>query len=170
MSSNIPDLQLIVGYDQNRAIGFNGDMPWGRALPADLQNFRRLTMGNTVIMGRKTFDTIGRALPGRKSIVLTRNPDWAHEGVEVIHSLEELRESDIEGQAYVMGGAQVYHLSLPYASKIYATEVATAFDQADTYLDAFDPKVWYEARRAHYVADEKNAYDFDIVEYERRDG
>lgn len=157
------NLHMIVAYDQNRAIGHEGDMPWGRALRSDLHNFKQLTTGNTVIMGRKTYESIGRPLPGRTTIVLSRNPETEIDGATVRSNLEVITDEDVQGTPFVVGGAQIYSIALPLVQTIVATEVRAEFP-ADTYVDDFGPS-FRETARQHHAADEMNAYSFDIVEY-----
>ena len=157
---------MIVGYDKNWAIGYEGDMPWKKALPADLDNFKSLTMGGTVIMGETTFKTIGRPLPGRKNIVLSRDAELKIDGVQIVNDVSSLSEVDIQGRGVVMGGAQIYKLLLPMVSTIIATEVDAEFE-ADTFLDPLKKEEWEEVSRMHHPADSDNKYDFDIVEYHR---
>ena len=162
----IENLHLIVGYDTNRAIGFDQDMPWGRDLKDDLANFKQLTSGNTVIMGRKTYESIGRPLPNRMNIVISRQKDLSIDGVTVVSSLDEVQGLELPGTPYIMGGSQIYSLALPYVSKIIATEVNHSFGEADSYFDELDGS-WVESSRKHHAADDRNAYNFDIVEYSR---
>ena len=117
-----PRLSLIVAMARNRAIGVDNHLPWH--LPADLKHFRALTMGHPIIMGRKTFDSIGRVLPGRRNIVVTRNRDYRPDGVEIVHSVEEaLEKCRDENEAFVIGGAHLYQDAIHRVSRIYVTEV-----------------------------------------------
>ena len=157
---------MIVGYDKNMAIGFEGDMPWKKSLPADLENFKNLSMGGTVIMGETTYKTIGKPLGGRKNIVISRDPNLQIDGAMVVNDVQKLTSADIEGLGVVMGGAQIYRLMLPMVNTIMATEVDGEF-VADTYLDPIDMNEWQEVKRHHHPADAQNLYDFDFVEYKR---
>ena len=160
-------LSLIVATAQNGVIGRNNQLIWH--LPDDLKQFKRLTTGHPIIMGRKTFASIGKPLPNRTSIVITRNKDWTFEGVIVVHSLEEAieaaRQRDVE-EAFVIGGAEIYRASLPIADKIYLTEVMADFE-GDAYFEISNPEVWRETSHVHHTSDEKHAVAFDFVELER---
>jgi len=115
---------LIAAVGRNGVIGRDNDLPW--RIREDLQHFKQLTLGHTLVMGRKTYDSIGRPLPGRRTVVVTRQPDWTADGVEVVHTLEEALKYD--GDLYVAGGGQIYRQSLPYADRLELTEV----DQSPT--------------------------------------
>jgi dihydrofolate reductase len=161
-------VSLLVAYAQNRVIGKDNDLPW--YLPADLKRFKELTTGQTVIMGRKTFDAIiarnGKPLPNRTNIVITRDPDYAFEGALVAHSIPEaLVQVASDQENFIIGGAQIFEQSLPLADRIYATEV-----QADIDGDAYFPELsaeWHEVGRESHKADEKNNFDYDYVTYEK---
>ena len=156
---------IVVAYDKNGGIGAGNDLLWKRDLPADLQHFRDLTRGNAVIMGRKTFESIGsRPLPNRQNIVLSRSP-IAIDGVFYAKSLEEainIEQDDI----FIIGGQGVFEEALPQVSTIYATEVRHTFSDVDTYFPVLSD-TWLEVSRVHHPADEKNKYSFDFVEYRR---
>lgn len=157
---------MVVAYDQQRAIGADGDLPWGRSLPADLAHFKRLTMHSSVIMGRRTFESIGsRPLPERENIVISRTPT----GVEGV--LTALSVSSALALArypvFFIGGAQVYGEALEHVEVIYATEVQHTFDRADTHFPALDPTIWHETNREHHPPDDHNKYPFDIVTYKK---
>lgn len=158
-------IAIVVAYDENRGIGAHDDLPWGRSLPADLAHFKRLTDGGSVIMGRKTFESIGsRPLPNRQNIVLSRSP-IAIDGVLYAKSLEEainMAQDDI----FIIGGQGVFEEALPQVSTIYATEVHHTFSDVDTYFPV-PSDTWLEVSRVHHPADEKNKYSFDFVEYRR---
>jgi dihydrofolate reductase len=145
-------LTIIVATDSQRGIGINNTLPW--KLAEDMAHFKRLTTGNTVIMGRKTFDSIGRPLPNRRNIVITRNAEWRHDGVETAHSLDEARrlvEAAGDAQAFIIGGAEIYAQALPMADVVVQTEIGASYD-----CDAFFPPLsaeWREqAREAHVGA------------------
>lgn len=159
---------IIVAYDKHRAIGKNGDLPWGRDLPADLARFKRLTIGGNVIMGRKTFESIGKKpLPERENIVISSRPT----GVAKVLTAVDLDSALalVRYKTFIIGGAQVYAEALnnPEITKIYATEVQAEFPEADTFFPLLDMSQWQEVAREHHPADEKNVYDFDFVEYQR---
>ncbi|WP_444920263.1 dihydrofolate reductase [Microbulbifer sp. CnH-101-G] len=163
-------IALIAAVARNGAIGRDNELPW--RLSGDLQFFKRTTMGKPVVMGRKTFESIGRPLPGRANIVVTRNPDWHSEGVEVVSTLEaalELADKHAQeagaSELMVIGGAQIYRLSMPHAARLYVTEV-----DAEVAGDAFFPEVddsWVEVARECYPASEKNEYNYALVRYDR---
>jgi dihydrofolate reductase len=161
---------ILVAYDQNRAIGAHDDLPWGRSLPGDLAMFKRVTLGSSVIMGRKTFESLPprfRPLPDRENIVLTRNPDFDVEGVICVNSLAAAI-SAASKEVFVIGGAQVYREALPVADAIYATEVQASFPEADTFFPDLDPDTWVEIDRVHNVRNGNgDAYDYDFVKYVR---
>jgi dihydrofolate reductase len=161
-------LSLVVAAGERNEIGKDGRMPWH--LPADLKHFKEVTMGKPVIMGRRTHESIGKALPGRRNIVVTRNPDYAAEGCEVAHSLPEaLRLAGEAAEVMVIGGAELYREALPLAGRIYLTRVAGRFD-ADTYFPDFVETQWREQQRVHRPADERNAHACDFLVLERKTG
>ena len=156
-------LTLIVAYSTNRAIGRDNALPW--KLPGDLAHFKRSTLGHPIIMGRKTWDSLGRPLPGRSNIVISRNPDLRAEGAIVVATLQAAIEACGDAaQAYVIGGAQIYAQALPLAQRVLATEV-----HAQVEGDAFFPLLpafqWKETARAPQPAE--NGYAYDFVTYER---
>jgi len=157
---------ILVAYDQNYGIGAANDLLWLRDLPADLRHFRDLTTSNAIIMGRKTFDSIGRPLPNRQNIVISHQP-LIIEGVTVLDTLEKAYAAvDLDKEAFVIGGGEIYRLALDTADRIYATEVQETF-RADVFFPALDKTIWHETTRQHHVADDKNKYSFDFVTYER---
>ncbi|KGD90309.1 dihydrofolate reductase [Achromobacter sp. RTa] len=156
-------LTLIVAYSTNRAIGRDNALPW--KLPGDLAHFKRSTLGRPIIMGRKTWDSLGRPLPGRSNIVISRNPDFTAEGATVVPTLQAAIDAcGGVDEAFVIGGAQIYAQALPLARRVLATEV-----HADVEGDAFFPLLpsflWKETARAPQPAE--NGYDYDFVTYER---
>ena len=160
---------VIVAYDTNRAIGRGGDLPWGRSLSADLAQFKRLTKGGDVIMGRKTFESIGRRpLPERENIVISSRPTGV-KGVLTAVNLESALAL-ARYKTFIIGGAQVYSgaLEIPAIDTIYATEVDAAFSDTDTFFPELDMTVWEETNRTRCPADEANAYAFDFVIYQRK--
>jgi len=169
MKKDIP-LALIAAVARNGAIGRDNGLPW--RISGDLQFFKRTTLGKPVVMGRKTFESIGRPLPGRDNIVITRNPDWRADGVQCAASLdaalEMARESAVRNGAaevMVIGGAQIYRQALPLASRLYLTEV-----EADVDGDAHFPPItnsWRESGRECYPSSDKDEYNYCIVQYDR---
>jgi dihydrofolate reductase len=159
-------LSIIVATDANRGIGINNTLPW--RLPEDLAHFKRTTSGHPIIMGRKTFDSIGRPLPNRRNIVITRNPEWRHAGVESAHSLTAatalVRDGGVE--AFIIGGAQIYAEALPLADRLIVTEIGKSFD-CDAFFPALDLRCWRQvAREPHRSAD--GGFDYAFATYERR--
>jgi dihydrofolate reductase len=149
---------------RNRTIGRDNAMPW--RLPEDLKRFKRLTTGHAVIMGRKTFESIGSALAGRNNIVITRSHDWSRAGCVTALSLDAALAAVAESQeAFVIGGAQIYALALPRARRLYMTEIERDFD-GDAFFPEFDRSQWREVSRERHAS---GGFDYDFVEYERLD-
>lgn len=167
-------LALVWAMAQNRVIGRNNALPWH--LPEDLKYFKRITMGKPIIMGRKTFESIGKPLPGRTNIVVTRNPDWHHDGVKVVSSLEAARElcesiAEIDGteEAMVIGGAEIYRQALPLADRLYLTEVHAEVN-GDTVFPDFDRSQWQETAREDFEAVGPNPYNYSFIILDKRNG
>ena len=158
-------IALVVAVAENGGIGKNNQLLWH--LPDDLKHFKRLTLGYPVLMGRKTFESIGRPLPGRRNLVLTRDVAFRPEGVEVVHSAEEALQKADGQQLFVIGGAEIYALFLPLADALYLTQVA-ARPEADTFFPAFDAEEWQEVSREEHPADDRHAYAFSIMKWERK--
>ncbi|MEU8227638.1 dihydrofolate reductase [Kribbella sp. NPDC048915] len=133
---------LIAAVGRNGVIGRDNDLPW--RIREDLQRFKRLTLGHTLVMGRKTYDSIGRPLPGRRTVVVTRRPDWSADGVEVVHTLEDALKYD--GTLYVAGGGEIYRQALPYADTLELTEVDQSPD-GDVTFPPLDRTAWTETAR-----------------------
>jgi dihydrofolate reductase len=152
-------LTLVAAYADNRVIGDHGTIPW--RIPEDFAHFKATTMGGTLVMGRATYDSIGRPLPGRTTIVVTRNIEWSADGVLVAHSLDEALALAAEqpGETYVVGGTQVYEQALPLATHQVLTEVHQA-PEGDAYYPEFDQDEWVETRR-------EPREDFEWVWWER---
>ncbi|MFN3266013.1 MAG: dihydrofolate reductase [Deinococcales bacterium] len=157
-------LELVAALDRNRAIGAANRMPWH--LPDDLAHFKRLTLGRTVLMGRKTFLSIGRPLPKRRNLVLTRDSHFEAKGIEVLPSLEAALQ--LEPNPVIIGGGEIYALTLPLASTLHLTFVHTQIPHADAFFPVWDEPDWLETTRQHHPKDERHAYDFDWVMLERR--
>ena len=162
-------LAMIWAMARNRAIGKDGGLPW--RLPEDLKRFKAITLGKPMIMGRKTFDSIGRALPGRRTIVVTRDPSWAAPGVETAGSLDaalSLAAAGAPDEIVIAGGGEIYAQALPRADRLRLTLVDLA-PEGDARFPDFDPADWREtAREAHPAADARPAFDF--VDYARVGG
>ncbi|HEX7326404.1 MAG TPA: dihydrofolate reductase [Rhodanobacteraceae bacterium] len=160
-------ISLIAALDRNRAIGRRGAMPWH--LPADLKRFKALTLGKPVLMGRKTALAVGRALPGRPNLVLTRGDAAPFDGQVVVHSIDDAIARADGGELCVIGGGEVYALALPRATYLFLTEVDAATPDADTFFPAFPHTDWTETARVHHPADARHAFAFDFVDYARID-
>lgn len=152
----------VVAYSENRVIGDENQLPWH--LPNDFKHFKELTLNQTVLMGRKTYESIGRPLPNRKMIVLTRNRDFQSDYATGIHSLNAL--SSFKEDLYVIGGAEIYKLILPSADIIYATEVKTKLT-GDASFPNLPTTEWQEVSRESHSKDDKHAFDYDFVKYSR---
>ena len=140
-------------------------MPW--RLPEDLKRFRRLTTGHAVIMGRKTFESIGTPLTGRNNVVITRSRDWSRPGCTVVHTLEAgLAAAEDCREAFVIGGAQIYALALPHAQRLHMTEIERDFE-GDAFFPEFDHSLWREVSRERHAAKGSESFDYAFVEYER---
>jgi dihydrofolate reductase len=160
-------ISLLVAMDEKRGIGKAGKLPWH--LSSDLRRFRELTMGHHMIVGRKTFESIGKPLPGRHTIVATRNSNFKHEGCFVTRSVEDaiaLARERGETEVFVIGGAEIYAQALDAADRIYLTQVHAVVD-ADTFFPEFDPGHWIETHHIDHPADEKNQYSFTFKILER---
>lgn len=160
-------LSIIVAVAENGVIGHNNQLIWH--LPEDLKMFKRLTSGHPIIMGRKTFESIGKPLPNRTSIIITKNPEFQIEGCITVHSLEEAIEAanEIEeNESFIIGGAEIYRLALPFADTIYLTEVHHTFE-GDTFFPAIDKDIWEEVNRTDHDIDEKHLYKYSFVELEK---
>ncbi|NVK23423.1 MAG: type 3 dihydrofolate reductase [Gammaproteobacteria bacterium] len=158
-------ISLIAAMANNRVIGKDNDMPWH--MPADLAHFKRVTLGKPVIMGRKTYESIGRPLPGRQNIVITRNSDWHCEGVDVVSSPEQAlaKVSDAE-EVMVIGGGNIYQQFLPLANKLHLTFIDLDVDGDTKFPDWNEAADWRQTESESYSADDKNkhAYQFVILE------
>ncbi len=158
-------LSLIVAIDHQGGIGRDNTLPWH--LPEDLAFFKRTTTGHTIIMGRKTFDSIGRPLPNRRSIVISRNPDWQHPGAETVASLQAALDLVTDEEAaFIIGGAQIFTEALPLANRLLVTEIDASFD-CDTFFPPIDPQQWREVARESHVS-EKAQLGYDFVTYTRQ--
>lgn len=162
---------MIVAAAENGVIGRNNALPWH--LPEDLRYFRRVTMGKPIIMGRKTYESIGRPLPGRSNIVITRNPDFSAAGVRVVASVEEalrvaeeITDGDAGDELVVIGGAEIYRSALPRAERLYVTEVHAEVE-GDAQLPSIDWSLWHQLSRERHLAGGDNPYDYSFVVYER---
>jgi dihydrofolate reductase len=164
-------LSVIVAAADNGVIGRNNALPWH--LPEDLRYFKRITMGKPIVMGRRTFESIGRPLPGRTNIVITRNPGFRAEGVRVVSCLDEaltlaadIAQIDGVRELVVIGGAEIYRAAIPRADRLYVTEVHAEVE-GDAHLPPVDWSQWRERVRERHPAGGANPYDYSFVTYER---
>lgn len=159
-------IALVAAYDRNRLIGRDNALPWH--LPADLRRFRRLTRGKPVIMGRRTFASMGAPLPERRNIVLTHDPAFRAVGVEVARSADEaLKRCAGADEVMVIGGGGVFAEFLPRADRLYLTEIDAAFE-GDAYFPPFDRREWIEFERERHEPDARHAYAYAFVTLERK--
>ena len=158
-------ISLVVAMTKNRVIGANNRIPW--RLPAEIKLFKEITMGHHMIMGRKTWESIGRLLPGRTTVIVTRSANYPVPGAIVVDSFEKaLAASRGDDERMVIGGAQLYEAALPRANRIYLS-VIEAEIPGDTYMPRFEPAQWRKTSTQAYNADEKNPYDFTFDVYDR---
>jgi dihydrofolate reductase len=164
-------VSLIAAMASNRVIRRNNDLPW--QLPDDMKYFMQTTKGHHCVMGRKNYDSIPskfKPLPQRTNIVVTRQKNLDAPGCIVVDSIGQaltVAAGNGESEVFIIGGAEIYHLGMPHAHRIYLTEIEASID-GDTYFPAFDTTVWKEASRRHHAADERHAYAFDFVVYEKK--
>ena len=155
-------IKIIVAMSENRVIGNNNELIW--KLSSDLKRFKELTTNNTVVMGRKTYESIGRPLPNRRNIIITRNSEYLVEGCEIVSSLEEALLLT-NNKCFIIGGGEIYKQSLEVADKIYLTLVHKEFE-GDTQFPELG-KEWATINTEDFVADDKNEYNYSFIEYER---
>lgn len=172
MASSMPPvaIALIAALDRHRAIGRGNALPW--RLPDDLKRFKALTLGRPVLMGRRTAESLGRALPGRRNLVMTRGTCVPFAGMEAVGSLAEaVAGAGAEGAdtLCVIGGGEIYALALPLATRMHLTHVDTRVENADAFFPAFDAARWRVAERESRPADARHAHAFAFVDYVRRD-
>ena len=163
---NTPKIALVSAVSRNGVIGRNNTLPW--RLPADLARFKQLTLGHPIIMGRKTWDSLGRPLPGRRNIVISRQAGLQLGGAECFISLQAAIAAcaGVE-QVFVIGGGELYQQALPMAAALYITEVQADIE-GDTYFPSIDGEHFEEAQRQSHSADERNEWAFDFVDYVRK--
>jgi dihydrofolate reductase len=158
-------LAIIAALSRNRVIGKDNQLPW--RLPADLKHFKAATLGKPVIMGRKTFDSIGKPLPGRANIVVTRDTQFRADGIAVAHSLDDaLAQAHAAPEIMLIGGAQLYAQALPRAQRLYLTLIDADFD-GDAHFPDYDPTEWRETAREDHAPDENNPYRYSFLILER---
>jgi dihydrofolate reductase len=159
-----PRLTIVVAIDSQLGIGANNTLPWH--LPEDLAHFKRTTSGHPIIMGRKTFDSIGRPLPNRRNIVITRNPDWKIDGVETAPSVDAAIALAGDTEAFIIGGAQIFIASLPRVDRLIVTEIDGTFN-CDTFFPQIDLSQWQEVAREQHQS-VKTGLPYAFVTYQRR--
>jgi len=158
-------ISIVVAMDRNRTIGVHNRLPWH--LPADLKHFKAVTMGKPIIMGRRTFESIGKPLPGRKNIVITRDRTYSTEGVEICYSLQEaLAATGKVEEIMIIGGASIFGEALPLASRLYLTTIEDQFS-GDTFFPEIDEAQWLEVSRENHQPDDKNSYGYSFITLER---
>ncbi|MDT4834763.1 IS1595 family transposase ISSsu9 [compost metagenome] len=158
-------LSVIVAIAEDNAIGRNNQLLWH--LPADLKHFKNLTTGHTIIMGRKTFDSIGKPLPNRRNIVISRNPGLEITGAEMVNSLNHaIALSKDDSEVFIIGGAEIYRQAFPLAQRLYLTRVHGLFE-ADTFFPKIDATLWKETHAITFPPDEKNALSYTFSTFER---
>ncbi|WP_421570446.1 dihydrofolate reductase [Stenotrophomonas sp. PD6] len=161
-------LSLIAALDQEHGIGHDNQLPW--QLPDDLKRFKALTIGKPILMGRKTAQSLGRALPGRPNLVLTRSGQVPFEGMQAVASIDEALQFAAAAGANelcVIGGGEIYRLAMAQATDLHLTWVETSVE-ADTHFPPVDPQQWLETTREHHPADARHAFAFDFVDYVRK--
>lgn len=152
--------------DRNRVIGNDDSLPWH--ISADLKNFKKITMGKPIVMGRKTHESIGKPLPGRENIIITRDKTYQAEGCTVLNSIDEIFEhcKDVE-EVMITGGSEIYKHTLDQATRLYLTEVHTEIE-GDTFFPEFERNDWNEISREAHTADERNDFDYSFVVLEKQ--
>jgi len=159
-------MELVVAAAENDVIGRGNQLPW--RLPADLRRFKALTLGKHVLMGRNTYESIGRALPGRTNLVLSRSLDFAPSGCTVVASLDAARRAaGADAALMVIGGAEIYRLCLPFAARIHLTLVHARIDGGDAFFDGWRGPEWRESFRERHEADDKNSCAYSFITLER---
>ena len=160
------EINLVIAYGSNRAIGKDNQLLWH--LPNDLKHFKHLTLGKAILMGRKTYESIGRALPGRRMIVLTRKQGFYSDYAEIVHELSELNTLVKAGESLmVIGGAEIYQLCLPFADKIYATEVEASL-AGDAFFPVVEGEAWLKQDEAAHPKDDRHAYPYTFITFARK--
>lgn len=161
-------LSIVVAKAKNNIIGKENKMPWN--LPEDIKRFKEITEGHTIIMGRKTFESLGDVLQNRKHIVFSRNPDFRvkNENVQIVRSMLEIQEYiEDDEEAFVIGGAMIYNIMMPYVKKMYVTEIEKDFE-GDAFFPRIDENTWKEVDREKGIKNEENNLDYEFVTYVRK--
>jgi dihydrofolate reductase len=157
-------ISLIASMDRNRLIGKDNRLPW--RIPLDLAYFKKNTLGHTVVMGRKTFESIGKPLPGRSNWIITRDENYIQEGCSVFHSIEEVLKAAPEEELFIIGGAEIYASFFPYADKLYITLIDEIFI-GDTFFPQISPTIWEQVSKVKGERNEKNPHDYYFTVYEK---
>jgi dihydrofolate reductase len=159
-------MELVVAVSENDVIGRGNHLPW--RLPADLRHFKLLTMGRSILMGRKTYESIGKALPGRTNIVLSRSPGFSPKDCSVVSTLEDARSAaGTQSPLMVIGGAEIYRLCMPQADRIHLTLVHARIDDGDAFFSDWRAVRWQESSRDRFDADEKNPHPYSFITLDR---
>jgi len=160
-------LTIIAAVAKNNALGKNNDLIW--RLPADLKRFKKVTLGHHVIMGRKTFESLGKPLPNRTTIIISRNDDYQADGCLIVNSLEEaILAAKSDPNPYILGGGEIYRQALEFADTLDLTLVHHSFEDADTFFPPIDFKKWKETNREDFKADETHDFDYSFVTYKKK--
>ncbi|MES2930698.1 MAG: dihydrofolate reductase [Patescibacteria group bacterium] len=161
-------LSLIAAIGKNDELGKDNKLLWD--MPADMRHFRETTTGHPVIMGRKTFESIGRPLPNRRNIVITRDDSYSHEGVEVVHSLDEAVAffADSEEEVFCLGGGEIFRQAIDKADRLYITRIESGFD-ADVFFPTISDDIWKEISREEHASDERNPFPYAFLLYDKID-
>lgn len=155
-------ISLIVAHSDQNVIGFKGGMPW--YLPNDLNHVKKLTENNTIVMGRRTLESIGKPLPNRKNVVLTRNREFTAEGVEVIHDIAGIHQ--LEGEVFIFGGSNIYGQTMHLVDEMHITRIHEAF-AGDTFFPEYDPSLWHVHSREDGKVDARNKYPHEFIHYSK---
>lgn len=160
-------IAIVVAVAENNVIGKDNQLIWH--LPADLKHFKHITMGHPMLMGRKTYESIGKPLPGRTTIIITRQPDFEAEGCMVVNSVKEAisKAKQLDEQAYIIGGAEIYRQVLDVTDTIYLTRIHHSFD-GDTFFPEIKEEEWQTISEAHHEPNEKNKYSYSFIKFERK--
>ncbi|MGD2118760.1 MAG: dihydrofolate reductase [Chromatiales bacterium] len=167
MTEHGPLISIVAAMAKNGVIGIDNRLPWH--LPDDLKHFKQLTLDKTIVMGRNTWESLPGLLPRRRHIVISRRADYQAEGAEVMHSITDvLAATKDEAEIFIVGGANLYAQMLPYAQRMYLTEIDAEID-GDAFFPAWDAQQWHCEQRQLHAADERHAYAFEFLTYERTD-
>jgi dihydrofolate reductase len=165
ITNHVSRISLIVAMAKNRVIGADNKIPWH--LPNELRMFKRLTMGHHIVMGRRTYESINRLLPGRTTVIVTRQRDYSVPGAIVAHSIDEALDACRgDNECFVIGGADLFHATLPIADRVYLT-IVDAEPAGDTFMPSFDMSEWRESASQSFVSDEKHAHGYRFTIYDR---